>query len=84
MEHPINHRQVKIGGSGQAKILLGGRHEITIENAYYMITEKDDCSVINLKDILKYNFVATIDEKTIKMKAEYAQTRCLGGLMAWV
>lgn len=29
-------------------------------------------------------WVAYEDEKTIKMKAEYAQTRCLGGLMAWV
>lgn len=29
-------------------------------------------------------WVAYDDEKTLKIKAEYAQTRCLGGVMAWV
>lgn len=29
-------------------------------------------------------WIAYDDEVTLKMKAEYAQTRCLGGVMAWV
>jgi chitinase len=37
--------------------------------------------------ILVFNddqWVAYDDEKTLRIKAEYAQTRCLGGVMAWV
>jgi hypothetical protein len=29
-------------------------------------------------------WVAYDDKKTLAMKAEYAQNRCLGGMMAWV
>lgn len=29
-------------------------------------------------------WVAFDNEETLKMKSEYAQTRCLGGVMAWV